>query len=95
MRIIISTVGTPTYELSYLVRIIQPTLNKKQNLANQFAIIRMMLSTYILLFQSKKLLQWYDVVNLYPSSPIKEATSVILEQLKNDEHLTDRTKTNH
>ena len=34
----------------------------------------------------------YDVVNLYPSVPVKEATVIILEQLSNDEELTERTK---
>ena len=34
----------------------------------------------------------YDVVNLYPSIPVKEATDIIIHTLSNDENLKNKTK---
>ena len=34
----------------------------------------------------------YDVVNLYPSIPIKEATEVLIDQLSRDDDLKNLTK---
>ena len=34
----------------------------------------------------------FDVVNLYPSIPLKEGTDIILDIITNDEELTQRTK---
>ena len=34
----------------------------------------------------------YDVVNLYPSIPIKESITIVINQLQEDESLLNRTK---
>jgi len=70
MRIVVSTLGTPTYNISeYLVKIIQPTLNlNKTRLKNSRTFIEQAKSWVV----SKDDVQVsYDVVNLYPSVPTK------------------------
>ena len=91
MRVVVSTVGSWAYVISsHLVSLVQPTLDKnKTRLKNSKSFVA----------QSKR---WnlsatetqvsYDVVNLYPSVPLKEATCVLLDLLKSDEELKQRTK---
>ena len=91
MRLVVSTIGTATYGISeYLVDLIQPTLNKNiTRLKNSSSFV-------------KEAKQWkispdevqvsYDVVNLYPSVPLKEATVIILDMIKEDHQIKEKTK---
>ena len=91
MRIVVSTVGTPNYRTSeYLVKIIQPTLNKnKTRLKNSYTFVETSKTWSI---ENEEVQVSYDVVNLYPSVPVKEATDIIIEILSTDPELTKRTK---
>ena len=92
MRAVVSTIGSPPYGTSkYLVKIIQPTINKNKH---------RVLNLYSFVEEAK---EWnispnetqisFDVVNLYPSVPIDEAVAVITEILNNDiDDLRKRTK---
>ena len=93
MRIVVSTIGTPSYKTSeYLVKIIQPTLNKnKTRLKNSQTFVQMSESFTI---EEDEVQVSYDVVNLYPSVPVKEATDIIIQILSTDPELTKRTKLN-
>ena len=78
MRIIVSTIGTPTYGISeYLVNIIQPILNKNTSrLRNSTEFVNTAKTWNI----SPTAIQVsYDVVNLYPSIPLDEATVVMVD----------------
>ena len=91
MRIIVSTVGTPVYGLSqYLVSIIQFSLNKCQiRLKNSVDFVEKAKQWTI----SKNEIQVsYDVVNLYPSVPIKDAINVVINVLHNDQDYKKYTK---
>ena len=91
MRLVVSTVGTPPYGLSsHLVKIIQPTLNKNPSrLKNSAAFIGMAKNWEI---SATEVQVSYDVVNLYPSIPLKRATDVIIDLLRQDEDLSKITK---
>ena len=91
MRIVVSTIGTPSYRTSeYLVKIIQPTLNKnKTRLKNSYTFVETSKTWSI---ENEEVQVSYDVVNLYPSVPVKEATDIIIEILSTDPELTKRTK---
>ena len=83
MRNIVSTVGTPAYKVSsYLVKIIQPTLNKNDvKITNSSSFVNEAKSWVI---NPEEVHVSYDVVALYPSIPIQKATITMLELLKND-----------
>ena len=76
MRTIVSTMGTPAYGISkYLVEIIQPTLNKSNNkIHNSTSFVH-------------KAKDWkiepniYDIVNLYPSTPLDRLIQDVVEFL--------------
>ncbi|XP_047140042.1 uncharacterized protein LOC124815412 [Hydra vulgaris] len=83
MRIIISTIGTANYGISeFLVKIIQPVLNENlTRLKNSFDFIKKAESWKI---DNDEVQVSFDVVNLYPSVPLKEATLVLIEKLNNN-----------
>ena len=91
MRIIVSTLGTPTYKISeYLVKIIQPTLNmNKSRLKNSRSFTEIAKTWNI---TKDEVQVSYDVVNLYPSVPTQEATDIIINMLYHDENVRVRTK---
>ena len=91
MRIVVSTIGTPTYGISeYIVKFVQHTLNKnKTRLKNSQSFVREAKDWDIC---PDEIQVSYDVVNLYPSVPLKEATSVILDLLNSDTELKQHTK---
>lgn len=93
MRLIVSTVGTLTYGISkHLVNIIQPMLNKNASrLKNSLSFVQEAKTWSI---EPDEVQVSFDVVNLYPSVPVKEATTVILDQLSKDNELSNRTKLN-
>lgn len=93
MRIVVSTIGTPTYKTSeHLVKIIQPTLNKNETrLKNSQTFVETSKAWTI---ESEEVQVSYDVVNLYPSVPVKEATDIIINILSRDPELPKRTKLN-
>ena len=91
MRIVVSTIGTPSYETSdHLVKLIQPTLNKNETrLKNSLTFVEKSKSWRITPIEIQVS---YDVVNLYPSVPVKEATDIMIHILSNDHDLKNRTK---
>ena len=91
MRVIVSTIGTATYGISdYLVKLTQPVLNQnKTRLRNSSDFVTEAETWNI---SPTEIQVSYDVVNLYPSVPLDEATTVILEMLASDVSLKNRTK---
>ena len=91
MRLVVSTIGSPPYGLaSYLVRVIQPTLDKNPTrLKNSAAFIEQAKSWSI---SPTEVQVSYDVVNLYPTVPLKKATDAILDLLNKDDDLKNQTK---
>ena len=91
MRIVVSTIGTPSYTTSeYLVEIIKPTLNKnKTTLKNSQAFVWMSESFTI---TEDEVQVSYDVVNLYPSVSAKDATDITMKILSTDSELKKWTK---
>ena len=83
MRTIVSTIGTATHGLSeYLVKLIQPALNKNvTRLKNSSSFVNKAKTWEIL---AEEVQVSYDVVNLYPKVPLKESTNVILDMVRND-----------
>ena len=83
MRTIVSTIGTVTHGLSeYLVKLIQPTLNKNMTrLRNSTTFVEDAKTWDI---APDEVQVSYDVVNLYPSVPLMEATTVILDMIRSD-----------
>ena len=83
MRLVVSTIGTANYGLSeYLVKITQNTLNKNPiRLKNSQAFVEEAKTWTI---ASDEVQVSYDVVNLYPSVPIKESIEVLIDQLNQD-----------
>ena len=79
----VSTIGSPPYGTSkYLVKIIQPTLNKnKYRLLNSSSFVEEAKEWNI---SSNEIQTFFDVVKLYPSVNIDEAATVIIEILNND-----------
>ena len=89
---IVSTIGTPLYGISkYLVKIIQPKLNKSQHkLKNSVEFVNEAKTWKI---PPSEIQVSYDVFNLYPSFPLDKAIDVIVEYLKNDfNNVKTRTK---
>ena len=84
MKIVVSTIGTPNYGISnYLVKIIQPVLNKnKTRLKNSFDFISKGNSWNI---DKDEVQVSFDIVNLYPSIPLKEANLILIDQLNKDD----------
>lgn len=92
MRTVVSTIGTPQYGVSeYLVKIIQPTLNKHPHrIVNSTSFVNEAKEWDI---DPDEVQVSYDAVNLYPSVPIDKAIDVIVEILNNDiDDLKTRTK---
>ncbi len=91
MRLVVSTIGSPPYGLSsYLVGIIQHTLDKNPTrLKNSAAFINEAKAWSI---SATEVQVSYDVVNLYPTVPLKKATEVVLDLLKEDNDLKKYTK---
>ena len=91
MRLVVSTIGTPPHGISaYLVKIIQHTLNKNpRRLKNSASFVEMAKTWSI---SPTEVQVSFDVVNLYPSIPLKEATKVILDLLKDDPSYSNYTK---
>ncbi|XP_065664446.1 uncharacterized protein LOC136086103 [Hydra vulgaris] len=91
MRIIISTIGTPNHGISeFLVKTIQPALNKNPTrLKNSFDFIKKAENWNV---ANNDIQVSYDVVNLNPSIPLKEATVILLEQLSNNLSYKNLTK---
>ena len=93
MRIVVSTIGTPSYGISkYLVSFIQRTLDKNiTRLKNASSLVREASNWRI---SSNEVQVPYDVVNLYPPVSLKEATTFILDLLSRDTELKQNTKLN-
>ena len=91
MRIVVSTIGMPTYGISeYLVNFIQHILNKNETcLKNSQSFVNEAKNWNI---STDEVQVSYDVVNRYPSVPLNEATCVILDILNNDTELKQHTK---
>ena len=92
MRAVVSIIGSPPDGTSkYLVKIIQPTLNKnKHKLLNSSSFVEEAKEWNI---SSNEIRMSFDVVNLCPSVPINEAVAVIIEILNNEiDDLRKRTK---
>ena len=91
MRNIVSTIGTPVHGLSkYLVNIIQPTLDKNEvRLKNSSAFVQRAKNWSI---SESEVQVSYDVVNMYPSIPIKEAIIIMVVTLNNDHTIKQRCK---
>ena len=91
MRTVVSTIGTANYGISdYIVRITQNTLNKnKIRIRNSHSFVAEAKNLEV---SPDEVQVSYDVVNLYPSIPVKEATDVIVDLLKNDSELKKFTK---
>ena len=92
MRTVVSTIGAPPYGVSkYLVKIIQPTLNKSQHKNKNSAEFVNEAKTWKISLTEIQVS--YDVVNLYPSVPLDKAIDVIVEYLKSDfNNVKRRTK---
>jgi hypothetical protein len=92
MRLVVSTIGTANYGLSeYLVKITQNTLNKNPiRIRNSQSFVEEAKTWEI---EPNEVQVSYDVVNLYPSVPIKESLDVLISQLEEDrEDLKNYTK---
>ena len=92
MRTVVSIIGAPPYGISkYLVKIIQPTLNKRQyKIKNSVEFINEAETWKI---SPTEIQVSYNVVNLYPFVPLDKAIDVIIEYLKNDfNNVRTRTK---
>ena len=91
MRIVVSTISTPNYGISNnLVKIIQPVLNKnKTSFKNSFDFISKANSWNI---DKDEVQVSFDVVNLYPSIPLKEVTLILIDQLNKDDSYKYSTK---
>ena len=91
MRIVVSTIGTANYGISdYLVKIAQNTLNKNPNRVKNTQTFVEEAKTWEI--GKDEVQVSYDVVNLYPSIPVKEATDVLVDQLSKDEEFRTVTK---
>ena len=77
MRAVITTIRSPAYStLKYLVKITQPTLNKKKHrVLNSFSSVE---ETKEWNMSPSEIQTSFGVVNLYPSLPIDEAVAVII-----------------
>ena len=77
MRVVVWTIGSTTYGISkYLVKMIQPTLNKnKHRVLNSSIFVEKAKEWNI---SPSEIQTSFDVVNLHPSVPIDEAVAVII-----------------
>ena len=92
MRCVVSTIGTPYYGTSsYLVKLIQTTLNKSDiRVTNSASFVDEAKDWTI---DADELQISFDVVALYPSIPIKRAIDAMMHILQNDEaDVRERTK---
>ena len=91
MRVIISTIGTPPYDISqYLVELIQPTLNKsKYKITNSSSFVN---EAKNWLVKTNEVQVSYDIINLYPSVPINKALDILVDQLNDKDDLMKRAK---
>ena len=92
MRAVVSTIGLPPCGTwKYLVKILQPTLNKnKHRVINSSSFLE---ESEEWNKTSNDIQTSFDVVNLHLSVPIDEAVAVIIEMLINDiDGLRKRTK---
>lgn len=84
MRLIVSTIGTPTYNISkYLVSLVQPTLDVNETRlknSQQFVDAAKMWT-----IDANEVQVSFDIINLYPSIPIKEAIIILIEKLRNNQ----------
>ncbi|XP_065678453.1 uncharacterized protein LOC136093394 [Hydra vulgaris] len=89
MRVIVSTIGTTTYKISkFLTDMIQPILNKNNtHLKNSQQFVNLANSWNI---DKDEIQVSYDIINLYPSVPVKEAIIILIERLKNDPSFTSK-----
>ncbi|XP_065650611.1 uncharacterized protein LOC136078744 [Hydra vulgaris] len=92
MRIVISTISTPNYGIfNYLVKAIQPIINKNYTrLKNSFDFINKTNSWNV---DVNEVQVSFNVINLYPSIPLKDPTTLILtDQLDKDDSYRCSTK---
>ena len=91
MYTVVSKIRTPTYGISkFLVKIIQPTLNKSQHkIKNSFEFVNEEETWKI---SPPEIQVSYDVVSLYLSVLLNKAIDVIIKYLKNDLN-NDKTRT--
>ncbi|XP_065650407.1 uncharacterized protein LOC136078558 [Hydra vulgaris] len=91
MRVVVSTTDTHCYGISnYLVRRIQPVLNENLiRLKNSEDFIN---KTKSWLIDKNEIQVSFDIVNLCPSIPLKEATLVLLDQLNKRVSYKNSTK---
>ena len=91
MRTIVSTIGTATHGISeHLVKLIQPALNKSETrIKNSTEFVREA-KTWVI--AENEVQVSYDVVNLYPSVPLKKATLVILDIIREHPGVLTNTK---
>ena len=84
MRTVVSTIGTPFYGTSsFLVQLIQPTLNKnKIRIKNSSSFVEEAKTWTI---APNEVQVSFDVVALYPSVNVKRAIEAIMHLLQNDE----------
>ncbi|XP_065658082.1 uncharacterized protein LOC136082593 [Hydra vulgaris] len=88
MRVVVSTIGTPCYGISnYLVRKIQLVLNE-----NPIRLKIFINKTKSWLIDKHEIQVSFDIANLYPSIPLKEATLVLLNQLNKSVSFKNSTK---
>lgn len=82
-RILVSTIGTAPYKISeYLVKIIQPTLNKSVHMVKNSKSFVDEAKTWII--DPDEVQVSYDVVALYPSVPVKKAIENLIDILNRD-----------
>ena len=92
MRPVVSTIGTPFYGSSkFLVDLIQPTLNKNEIRVKNSTCFVEEAKTWSI--SPDEVQVSYNVVNLYPSVPIKKAISAMIELINEDfQDIQTRTK---
>ena len=77
MRAVVSTIGSPQYDtLKYLVKILQPTLDKNKH--------RVLNSSSIVEEAKERNISPNEIQTSYPLVPIDETVAVITEILNND-----------
>ena len=92
MQTIVSKIGTSPCDISqYLVKLIQPTLNKsKYNIKKPSSFVNEAKNWLVRKEMKSKCL---DIINLYPLVPINKALDVLKYQINNDKaDLMTRTK---
>ena len=84
MRTVVSTIGTPFYGTSsFLVQLIQPTLNKNNIRVKNSSSFVEEAKTWTIAPNEKQVS--FDVIALYPSVNVKLAIEAIMRLLQNDE----------